>query len=435
MERRRLIELDRKLLWRPYTAFEDHQEQEPLVIERAEGVRLYDVNGQSYIDANGSWWTNTLGHGHPRIKAALVKQTQSLMHCAFAGISHEPAVLLAKDLLDVAPKGLSRVFFSDDGSTSIEVAIKMAFQYWQQNSQPKRTRFISLSNAFHGDTLGATSLGGVQAFRKVFGPILFDVLRTPEADDAQGWEKAIDAIEVELKQNATSFAAVIVEPLIQGAAGMQIWPASLLARLHSLCKKHDVFLIADEVFTGYGRTGKMWACDHATITPDILCTAKAFSAGAFPMAATLATDRIYDGFKGGKERALMYGHTFYGNPLGASIAREVLAVYRDEKIIEQVNQKAPLLAQAFDDLGAHPGVTRTRHLGLVAAADLGKNNYYGNAGWLVYEEAKARGVYLRPLGNTVYIAPPLVIGNDELEELLATIAASIDAAYEKAPWS
>ena len=423
--RQALIDLDRQHVWRPYTSSEDHEAIDPLVIAEAQGAWLTDINGQRYLDGNGSWWVNTLGHGHPRLVRALAEQSEQLIHCAMAGVTNPVAIQLASELAAIAPGELERVFYSDDGSTAVEAAVKIAFQYWQQNDRPRRSRFVALSSAFHGDTLGAVALGGVEAFRSAFGPLLMDVVHCPEPDETHGWERAIDAIEATLNKSADEIAGVVVEPMIQGAAGMRMWPAEQLARLRDLTQNADTFLIADEVFVGYGRTGKMWACEHADIVPDIMCVAKAFSGGMLPMAATIATPRVYDGFRGDKSRALMHGHSFCGNPLGAAIAREVLAVYRDEDVLGQVARKAPIVSAAFDRLGALNGVLRTRSLGMVAAADLGDGGYAGRLGWQVYEEALQRGAYIRPLGDTVYITPPLTIADDELQQLLDILADAI----------
>lgn len=419
-----VVALHRQHVWPPYTSAEDHAEKEPLVIVRAEGSYLEDHNGKRYIDGNGSWWTNPLGHGHPRLLRALREQAAELVHCASSQITTPQTAMLAAELVAIAPKGLTRVHFSDDGSTAVEVAIKTAFQYWQQNGRPNRTRFVSLAGAFHGDTLGAVSVGGVPAFQSIFAPLVFDVIHAP-VPDPDGFEMAVSAIEAMLKAKGDEIAAVIVEPLIQGAAGMRMWSHELLVRLRTATRAADTFLIADEVFTGYGRTGTMWACEQANITPDLLCTAKCFSGGMFPMAATLSTERIYDGFRGGSSRALMHGHTFSGNPLGAAIAREVLAIYRDEKVLAQIARKRIRIANAFDKISELSGVRRTRTLGMVGACDLGDSGYAGKRGWDVYNAALSRGVFLRPLGDTVYITPHFTMSDDTLDELLAVVADSI----------
>ena len=425
--REKIVAADRAHVWRPYTSSEDHERRDPFVIAEASGCWLVDVDGRRYLDGNASWWTCAVGHRHPRLVEAIARQSRTLLHCSMAGTTHEQAALLAEELCAVAPEGLERVFFSDDGSTAVEVALKMAFQYWQQNGRPSRKRFVSLARAYHGDTLGAVSVGGVAEFRAVFGPLLFDVISTPDPSEGDaGWEGAVAAIETILGESADDIAGVLVEPVVQGAAGMRIWPPELLARLRHATERADTFLIADEVFTGYGRTGPMWACEHGGVTPDILCAAKGLSGGVLPFAATLATERIYDGFRGGKDRALMHGHTFYGNPLGAAIAREVLAIYRDENVLAHARRNEPTLRAAFEGMASIPGVLRPRATGMVAAIDLGDTGYYGELGWRVHEEARARGAYVRPLGNTVYVCPPLTISADELGQLCEIVRASVE---------
>ena len=425
--RERIVAADRAHVWRPYTSSEDHERRDPFVIAEASGSFLVDADGRRYLDGNASWWTCAIGHRHPRIVEAIARQSRTLLHCSMAGTTHEQAALLAEELCAVAPAGLERAFFSDDGSTAVEVALKMAFQYWQQNGRPARRRFVSLARAYHGDTLGAVSVGGVAEFRAVFGPLLFDVITTPDPDEGDaGWERAVAAIEAILEESADEIAGVLVEPVVQGAAGMRVWPAELLTRLRRATERADTFLIADEVFTGYGRTGPMWACEHAGVTPDILCSAKGLSGGVLPFAATLATARIYDGFRGGKDRALMHGHTFYGNPLGAAVAREVLAIYRDEDVLGHARRNEPALRAAFEGMAALPGVLRPRAIGMVAAIDLGETGYFGEIGWRVHEAARARGAYVRPLGNTVYVCPPLTISESELAQLCEIVRASIE---------
>lgn len=429
MTRDDIVALHRAYVWPPYTSADEHAARPPLVIVAADGAWLEDADGRRLLDGNASWWTSALGHRHPRIVRAITQQLESLDHAAMGGSTNVAAAMLARELVDVTPEGLVRVHFSDDGSTAVEVAVKMAHQYWAQNGRPSRTRFVSLGGAFHGDTLGAVSLGGVDAFRKMYGALLFDVMHAPDpGDELAGWERLVEAIERELLRDAEHIAAVVVEPLVQGAAGMRIWPASLLQRLREATTRVDTFLVCDEVFTGYGRTGRMWASQHAGVTPDLLCTAKGFAAGALPMAATLATERIWQGFSGGRERALMHGHTFCGHALGAAVARETLAIFRDEDVLGGVQRKQQLIARGFARIAELPGVLRTRSLGMVGAADLGTGRYGGRAGWAVYDEALARGAYLRPLGDTVYVTPPLNIGDADLELLLDVLFEATRAA-------
>ena len=429
MTRDEIVALHRGYVWPPYTSVEAHATRPPLVIVSAEGAWLEDADGRRFLDGNASWWTSVLGHRHPRIRRAIATQLDTLDHAAMAGATNVGAALLAKELIDVAPVGLARVHFSDDGSTSVEVAVKTAHQYWAQNGRPSRTRFLSFGGAFHGDTLGAVALGGVEAFRKVFGALLFDVMQPPDpGHEVAGWERLIEAVEQELLRDGDRIAAVVVEPLVQGAAGMRIWPAALLRRLREATERADTFLICDEVFTGYGRTGRMWASEHADVTPDLLCTAKGFAAGTLPMAATLSTERVWQGFSGSADRALMHGHTFCGHALGAAVARETLAIFRDEDVLGGVARKAAIIARGFARIRELPGVLRARAFGMIGAADLGSGGYGGTAGWKVYDEALAHGAYLRPLGDTVYITPPLNIADAELEQLIDVLYEAVRAA-------
>ena len=435
IDRARIVALDKRRVWHPYTAMDDYAERvDPLVVVRAEGARLYDADGRSYLDANSSWWVAALGHGHPRLVAALERQARAFPHVSLAGVTHAPAAELAEALCKVAPgaggpRELAHVFYSDDGSTAVEVALKLALQYWAQNGRPERRAFVALEGGFHGETLGCTAVGGVEVFRRPFAEALAQVFHVPSpGDPARSLDEALAALAGVLAREAERVAALVLEPIVQGAAGMRIYDPAYLRAARELCDRHDVFLVADEVFTGYGRTGPMWACQHAGVTPDLLCTAKGFSGGMLPMAATLATRRIFEGFLGSPERAFYYGHSFCGNPLGAAVALEVLRVFEDEKLLEATRPKAARIARCFEALGALPGVARTRALGMIGALELaGEAGYLARAGWQVYEEARRRGAYLRPLGNVVYVTPPLVIGDADLDELLAIVTESVTA--------
>lgn len=427
-----LIALDRAHVWRPYTSSEDHENRRLLVVERAHGPWLITPEGRRVLDASGSWWCNNLGHGHPRLREAIARQAEHLMHCTFAAATHEPACRLAAELVDVAPDGLRRVFFSDNGSTSVEVALKIAFQYWQQNGRPRRKRFLSLPGAYHGDTLGAMSVGQVDEFNRVFRPLLFEVERPPDPIENR-WEPVFERLLEMIRKSANELAGVIVEPVVQGAAGMRMYPPELLARVREETKRVDTFLIADEVFTGFGRTGPMWASEHARIAPDLLCTAKGLSGGMLPFAATLATDRIYDGFRGDKRRALMHGHTFFANPLGAAVAREVLAIYRDDQVLEAAKEKARKLATAIAAMTEVAGVTAPRALGMCAAFDVGAPGYMGSLGWRISDVALDLGAHLRPLGNTVYLVPPLNIEDADLGRLLEIVRESTERVLRTTP--
>jgi adenosylmethionine-8-amino-7-oxononanoate aminotransferase len=428
LRREDILALDKAHVWHPYTAMRVYlDEVSPLVIARADGSRLYDADGRAYLDGNASWWTATLGHRHPRIVDALRRQLETLDHCALAGITHEHAAALASELAAIAPgRALSHVFYTDDGSTAIEAAVKMAIQHWSLRGAVKKTRFVALDAAFHGESIGATSLGGVDAFRRPFARVLFDCVHVP-------W----GAMHGLLEREHDTIAAVVVEPMLQGAAGMRTYPASHLHELRDLCDRTGVLLVFDEVFTGYGRTGPMWAAEHAGVAPDLMCLGKAF-AQVMPMGATLVSDRVFETFVEDRTTAFFYGHSFCGNPLGAAVAREVLAVYRDEDVLGQVAVKSPRLARAFDRVARIEGVRAVRHIGMAGAADLGdltsasesleEAGYLGTLGWRVYAEGLKRGAYLRPLGDTVYLCPPLTITDRDLDELLAIFEESITAS-------
>lgn len=437
MERAAIVGLDKRHVWHPYTAMAQYiADTDPLVVVRSEGVYLHDADGRRYLDANGSWWVSTLGHRHPRLVRALTDQLGCLAHASLAGVTHGPAARLAAELAALAPgadradvtaeQKLSRVFYSDNGSTAVEVAIKMAAQYWAQNGRPGRTRFITLSGAFHGETLGATSVGGMSEFRDVFGPLLFDVVHVPSPAEEGGHARALEQLRAALNADPDGIAGVILEPILQGAVGMWMSSPDFVREVREATRAVDTFLIADEVFTGLGRTGARFAVDLAGVVPDLLCLAKALSGGLLPFGATLASERIFSGFLGAKDRALYYGHSYCGNPLGAAVAREVLAVYRDEDVLGQVQRKAPRVKAAFEHMAATiPGLVRPRAVGMVGALDLGGGGYFANSGWRVYEAARRRGLYLRPLGDTVYIAPALNIPDADLDVLLAGVEDSL----------
>jgi adenosylmethionine-8-amino-7-oxononanoate aminotransferase len=435
MRRQDIVALDKRRVWHPYTPMQQYIDgTEPLVIERAEGARLYDVDGRSYLDGNASWWVALLGHRHPRLAKVLHEQSERMCHVPLAGIAHEPAARLADELCAVAPSGLERVFFSDDGSTALEVAIKLALGLWHNEGRPDRRRFLALEGAFHGDTLGATALGGVEVFRRPFAGALCDCVHVPfpsSSSDGEAYARAFEALRRIVQHDADAIAAIVVEPLLQGAAGMRIYAPEYLRELRALSDRHEILLVFDEVFTGFGRTGTMWGCDRAEVSPDMMCLAKGLSGGILPMGATLASERVFEAFLGEPSRAFYYGHTYCGHPLGAAIAREVLAIYRDERILEQAAPKAARIAATFERLARIDGVRGWRALGMMGAIDLeGSGGYLARGGWRVYQEALARGAYLRPLGDTVYVAPALNIADDELDELLRVVEVSLRAALD-----
>jgi len=448
-----VLSADRAHVWHPYTPMDEWRARHaPIVVVRAEGPYLELPNGERLLDGNASWWVSTLGHNHPRLVAALKRQADQLCHVALAGITHEPAALLARELAQVTPRGLDQVFYSDDGSTAIEAAVKMALQFHAQTGSPAKTRFLALDGAFHGETIGATSLGGVDVFRRPFASVVFDCVHVPSpaGDDtscAPMWGEAFHAIAELMERDHATIAALVVEPIVQGAAGMRIYPPAYLRAVRDLCSKHNVLLIVDEVFTGYGRLGAMWACDLADVVPDIMCVAKGFTGGVLPMAATITSQRVLDGFNGGRARSFLYGHSYCGNPLGAAVAREVLAIYRDEAIVAGVAERSTRIAALGDRVRENPITSRIvrdfRWIGAIGAFELrGEGRaprsvptiettddlgYTASIGWEVYDEARKRGAYLRPLGNVVYVTPALNIPLGDLDRLLTIVEESLEA--------
>jgi len=431
MKREDIVALDKRHVWHPYTPMGPYIESaDPLVVARAEGSRLFDVDGQSYIDATSSWWVALLGHRHPRLVSALKAQADALCHVALAGITHEPAARLAAELAKQAPPGLGRVFFSDDGSTALEAAIKIALKLHVNEGRPDKTTFVALEGAFHGETMGVTSLLGIEVFRRPYARALMQTVHVPTpARDPN----AIEALEALFAREHAAIAALVLEPLVQGADGMLMYDAAYLKRARELTERYGVLLIVDEVFTGYGRTGTFWACDRAGISPDLLCTAKGFSGGLLPMAATLATERVFEAFLGAPERAFHYGHSYAGHPLGAAVALEVLEVYRDEHVLEGVAERSARIERGFRGIAERHADTRNaRTLGMIGAIDLAPGAHYlGTLGWKVSAEARKRGVYLRPLGDVVYVAPPINIPLGDLDELLSVVSDSVAAALRE----
>ncbi len=411
------------------------------MIESGEGVWLTDSQGRRYIDGVSSLWCNVHGHRHPDVDRAVRAQLDRIAHTTTLGLSHPPAEELARRLIDIAPRpfalergrcALSRVFYSDSGSTAVEVALKMAFQYWQQatDARPARTSFVTLEDSYHGDTIGSVSVGGIDLFHSLYRPLLFDSHRVAPGDD----ERLADI----LYQFCDEIAAVVVEPLVQGAAGMHLQPPGFLRTVRELCDRHDVFLICDEVATGFGRTGRMFACEHEGVVPDFLCLAKGLTGGYLPLAATLATERVYEGFLGEYDefRTFFHGHTYTGNPLACAAALATLEVFERERTLERLQPKIVLFEQLLHELVAPLAhVAEVRRLGFMCGIELASEPARSLAyepglriGHEVTREARRRGAIIRPLGDTVVLMPPLSIAPEELEELVEITADSIAAA-------
>ena len=418
-----LAELDRTHLWHPFTQQQGWAEEDPVVIEAADRCELIDSDGRRYIDGVSSLWCNVHGHRHPVIDVAIREQMDRVSHSTMLGLSHRPAIELAERLVDIAPPGLTRVFYSDSGSTATEIALKMAFQYWHQRGE-RRTRFVSLRNAYHGDTIGSVSVGGIDLFHATYRPLLFETLHA-EPGDAADMERV-------LADHAGEVAAVIVEPLVQGAAGILVHPEGYLRAVRDLCDRHGVLLIADEVATGFGRTGRMFACEHEDVAPDLMCVAKGITGGYLPLAATLSTEAIYEGFLGRHEefRTFFHGHTYTGNPLACAAALATLRLFEQERTLELLEEKIALLGELLEPIAAMPGVAEVRRRGFMTGIELEGFPLEARAGHQVTLEARRRGAIVRPLGDTIVLMPPLAITTAELRRLLAITAEAIGAIVE-----
>lgn len=424
----RTAELDHRHLWHPFTQQRGWEQEEPLVIERGEGTDLIGADGARYIDGTSSLWCNLHGHRHPTIDGAIRDQLGRVAHSTMLGLTHAPAADLASRLVAIAPDGLSRVFYSDAGSTATEIALKMAFQYWRQQGgqHARRTSFIGLDEGYHGDTIGAVSVGGIDLFHGAYEPLLFAKRSVPAGD--------ADALARLLECHGEETAAMIVEPLVQGAGGMLLQPPGYLRRVRELCDEHGVLLICDEVATGFGRTGTMFACERERVAPDFLCLGKGLTNGYMPLAATLTTERVYEGFLGEHEefRTFFHGHTFTGNPLACAAAVASLDVFERERTLERLEPKIERLGELLDGVAAMDEVAEVRRCGFMVGIDLGEHDPALRLGHRVTLEARARGAIVRPLGDTVVLVPPLAISKRDLGRLVAITAAAIREAASTA---
>jgi adenosylmethionine-8-amino-7-oxononanoate aminotransferase len=436
-EREQLEAWDRDHVWHPFTPMQAYAAERPLIVERAEGCFLYDLDGRAYLDGVSSLWCNVHGHRVPALDAAVRGQLDAVAHSTLLGVSNVPAIRLARRLVERAPPGLTRCFFSDNGATAVEVALKMAFQFWRQTDPPRpnKTQFLALGGAYHGDTLGDVSVGDLERFHHLFRPLLFPTLRAPSPYCYRcplGLERAscrIDcaaALEEMVRRHAATLAAVVIEPLVQGAAGMIMAPEGYLRRVREVTRAHDVLLIADEVAVGFGRTGTLFACEQEGVSPDFLCLAKGLTGGYLPLAATLTTDRVYEAFLGPPEagRTFYHGHTYTGNPLGAAAALASLDLLEAPGGLEAVPEKARRLTRHLDRLRELPAVGDVRQRGLMAGIELVADRRtkarfppaFAAAG-RVCRRARDQGVLLRPLGDVVVVMPPLAIDGTLLDRL------------------
>ena len=433
-----LSKIDLQYIWHPCSQMKDYETLPPIVIDHGKGVYLYDKNGKRYLDVVSSWWCNLLGHCNEKISARMKQQLDKLEHVIFANFTHEPAIQLCERLVQILPKGLCKFNFSDNGSAAIECALKMAFQYQYQTGHPEKKRFMALSEGYHGETIGALSVGGLDLYAEIYKPMLMDIVRV-EAPDCYRcpYGECRDTCQCECFQQAEEalskygqeIAAFIMEPLVQGSAGMRIYPPLYLKKLREACDRYGVLLIADEIATGFGRTGKLFACDHAGITPDILCMSKGLTGGYLPMAITVTTQEIYDAFYDdyNKGKAFMHSHTYSGNPLACSAALAGQDILEEEQILEHAAQRADYLhEQLMNALGDHPNVGEIRHIGLINGIELVADRKTktpfpseDRVGYQIYKRALQEGVIFRPLGDVIYFNPPLIIKEEEIDEAVA----------------
>jgi adenosylmethionine-8-amino-7-oxononanoate aminotransferase len=438
-----LRQWDKRHVWHPFTQMQDWERDEQIIIEKGDGCWLIDTEGKRYLDGVASMWTNVHGHCRRELNDALKEQVDRLEHSTLLGLGSEQSIILAARLAGITPPGLDRFFYSDNGSTAMEVAVKMAYQYQVHAGHRERSRFITFSHAYHGDTLGAVSVGGIDIYHATFKPLMFETLQAPApycyrcplgCSRQTCSMECLDTVEALMKSHAGMVAGLVIEPLLQGAGGMIVQPAGFLKRLRALCDRYDILLITDEVATGFGRTGTMFACQHEEVIPDIMAISKGIAAGYLPLAATVTTEKVYSAFLGPYDelKTFFHGHTFTGNPLACAVALKSLELFERDKLLEKVQGASARLTEYLDGFTALDHVGDIRQCGLAAGIELVAEKESGKAypweekvGIRVCREARMRGVFSRPLGNTIVIFPPLVISDDELEMLVRVLKESI----------
>ncbi|MBS14346.1 MAG: adenosylmethionine--8-amino-7-oxononanoate transaminase [Gemmatimonadetes bacterium] len=441
-----LSDIDRSHVWHPFTQMQDYVSSNPIIIERGEGVYLYDTDGNRYLDAFSSVWCNVHGHRVPAIDEAIHEQLDQIGHSTLLGLGNVPSIELASKLVNITPEGLNHVFYSDSGATAVEVAIKIAYQYWQQREDPRpqKTKFLHIASSYHGDTVGTVSVGGIDLFHKAYGPLLFETLAVPAphpyrcsfcSEAIECNQGCTQALEETLERHGDTIAAFVVEPLVQAAGGMLVHPPGYLAKAAELCRDHEVLLIVDEVATGFGRTGRMFACDHEDVSPDLLCLGKGMTGGYLPVAATLASSPVYEAFLGDYEeqKTFFHGHTFTGNPIGCAAALASIDLMFESNLLDEVQSRIDHTAARLKELADHPYVGDVRQLGLIAAIELVANkasrrpyDWKSRIGVQICDIARERGVLMRPLGNTIVLMPPLVISTEQIDEALDVTFDAID---------
>jgi adenosylmethionine-8-amino-7-oxononanoate aminotransferase len=441
-----LIQRDLAVLWHPCTQMKDHEWLPLLPIRRGEGVWLEDYDGKRYLDAISSWWVNLFGHANPRINAALKQQLDRLEHVLLAGFTHQPVIELSERLVRLTPPGLKRAFFADNGSSGIEVAVKMSYHYWRNSGKPQKTRFITLSNSYHGETLGALAVGDVALYKETYKPLLMESITVPSPDayNREPGETAADCarrrfidMQQALEWHAPEVAAVIVEPLVQCAGGMRMYDPVYLQQLREACNRYEVHLIADEIAVGFGRTGTLFACEQAHISPDFMVLSKGLTGGYLPLCVVLTTDEIYEAFYDEYQNltAFLHSHSYTGNPLGCRAALATLDIFASDPVLENNQLLARHMAQAAAPLQEHPHVAEVRQTGMILALEMVKDKrtrepypWQERRGLRVYQYALQRGALLRPLGPVIYFMPPYVITPEQIDFLVEVARAGIKLA-------
>jgi adenosylmethionine-8-amino-7-oxononanoate aminotransferase len=433
-------------VWHPCTQMKDHEQLPMIPIRRGEGVWLEDYSGHRYLDAISSWWVNLFGHANPRIGAAVRAQLGELEHVIFAGFTHEPAISLAESLVKLAPRGLERCFFADNGSAAIEVAIKMSYHYWRNRGRAGKCRFITLSNSYHGETLGALAVGNVELYKEIYKPLLMETITVPspdcfEREPGESWAqhsaRMFEPMQAALAQHADEVAAVIVEPLVQCAGNMRMYDPVYLELLRAACDQHDVLLIADEIAVGFGRTGTMFACEQANIRPDFLCLSKGLTGGYLPLSVVLTTNPIYEAFYDDyvKLTAFLHSHSYTGNPLACAAALATLRIFSEDPVIVRNRRLAAHMGRRARELQNLPHVAEVRQQGMILAIEMVRDkanrtpyDWRERRGLRVYRHALENNVLLRPVGNVVYFMPPYVITQDQIDQLVDVAREGIEIA-------
>jgi adenosylmethionine-8-amino-7-oxononanoate aminotransferase len=430
------IKKDLKYIWHPYTQMRDCRTLPPILIDKAKGIKLYDNKGNFYYDTISSWWCNVHGHNHLKIKAAINRQLNKLDHVLFAGFTHKPAILLAEKLVSIAPRNLTKVFFSDNGSTSVEVALKMSYQYWQNIGKKRKRQFISLDYAYHGDTIGAMSVSGVDLFNEVFKPLFFPSLKVPSPycyrcpmskEKSYCNFECVNPLKEILKNKNEEIAAMIIEPLVLAAGGMIVYPVEYLQKVGELTRRYNVHLILDEVATGFGRTGRMFACEYADIKPDFMCLSKGITAGYLPLGVTLTTEEVYRAFYADyeKKKTFYHGHTYTANPISCAAGLASLDIFEEEKTLSKIGKLMPFFHEGLERFRTLSIAGDVRYIGMIGAIELVKDktakkpfDFNERIGLKIYKEGLKRKLILRPLGNIIYLYLPLCIKNREMDYIL-----------------